>query len=62
MDFFLDRYAESFLVEMQQFVRCILEDREPAPGGEDGLRAIELALAAQRSLRERRPVRVGEAA
>jgi myo-inositol 2-dehydrogenase/D-chiro-inositol 1-dehydrogenase len=58
MDFFLDRYAESFLAEMQEFVRSVVEDREPAVCGEDGLCAIELALAAQRSFRERRPVRI----
>jgi len=58
-DFFLDRYAESFVAEMAEFVASVREDREPAVGGADGLRAIELAVAAGRSLREGRPVALG---
>jgi myo-inositol 2-dehydrogenase/D-chiro-inositol 1-dehydrogenase len=58
MDFFVDRYAESFVIEMEAFIDCIRVGREPTATGLDGVRAIELALAAQRSLQERRPVRL----
>jgi myo-inositol 2-dehydrogenase/D-chiro-inositol 1-dehydrogenase len=58
MDFFVDRYAESFVIEMEAFIDCIRVGREPTATGLDAVRAIELALAAQRSLQERRPVRL----
>jgi myo-inositol 2-dehydrogenase/D-chiro-inositol 1-dehydrogenase len=59
-DFFLDRYADSYVHELEAFVSAILERIDPPVGGEDGVRAIELARAAERSVRESRPVRVGE--
>lgn len=58
--FFLERYRESYLEEMRAFVGCIREGREPPVTGEDGLEALRLALAAARSLRETRPVRLDE--
>jgi predicted dehydrogenase len=33
-----------------EFVRCLLEDRVPRPGVEDGIRATEITLAVVRSL------------
>ena len=35
--------AEPLLLELQDFVRCSREDRQPRVSGEDGLRALELA-------------------
>jgi predicted dehydrogenase len=32
-----------------EFVRCILEDEEPTPGGEDGLRVLRIIEALYRS-------------
>jgi len=34
----------------REFIRCILEDRQPAPGAQDGARATEITLAIIRSL------------
>jgi len=56
--FFPDRYELSFVEEMQAFVRCLQEDTEPPVTGEDGKMALVLALCAQRSFKEGRPVRV----
>lgn len=58
--FFLERYMESFIAEVQAFVRVIEEDLEPPVTGLDGRMAVVLGLAAWKSLREKRPVAVNE--
>ena len=45
---------------VEDFVDCIEKDREPRATGEDGLRALEVVLAAYRSWREGRPVKVSD--
>ena len=57
--FFLERYQESYLAEMEAFVGSVREDSKPPVTGRDGRRAVELGLAAWRSYRENRPVAVG---
>jgi myo-inositol 2-dehydrogenase / D-chiro-inositol 1-dehydrogenase len=58
LDFFIDRYAESYRLEMRAFVDA-LKTGVPMPiTGEDGLAAMQIALAAQQSYEEGRPVRV----
>jgi myo-inositol 2-dehydrogenase/D-chiro-inositol 1-dehydrogenase len=60
LNFFLERYAESYLLEMRAFVDAV-ENRTPVPvGGEDGLKAMVIALAAGKSARENRPVKLTE--
>lgn len=54
--FFLERYSESYIAELQAFFDCITLDTEPAVSGMDGLLATAAGLAAQQSLREGRPV------
>jgi myo-inositol 2-dehydrogenase/D-chiro-inositol 1-dehydrogenase len=56
--FFPDRYELSFIEEMRAFVKCLKEDTEPPVTGEDGRLALLLALRAQQSFKEGRPVRV----
>ncbi len=58
--FFLERYAEAYVVELQQFVACIHNGTTPSVGGTDGLMAVVLGLAAKKSLQENRPVKVSE--
>jgi myo-inositol 2-dehydrogenase / D-chiro-inositol 1-dehydrogenase len=58
--FFLDRYQESYVIEMREFVDCVLNDKSPSVGGQDGLAPALIGLAAKRSLVERRPVLVAE--
>lgn len=48
--FFLERYQEAYLAEMDHFVRCILEDKKPSVTGMDGKISVELGLAAKESL------------
>jgi myo-inositol 2-dehydrogenase/D-chiro-inositol 1-dehydrogenase len=54
--FFLERYQESFLEELRQFVRALVDDTPPAVSGFDGRVPVTLALAAQESLRQRRSI------
>ena len=58
--FFLERYAESFLAELRDFVACLQHDTEPPVGGRDGRIPVVMAMAATRSLREGRPVQLSE--
>ncbi len=58
--FFLERYKEAYIAEMREFVSCVLEDRVPPVGGEDGLKAAILGVAAKKSVAEKRAVRVLE--
>lgn len=48
--FFLERYQEAYLAEMNHFIRCIQENREPSVGGNDGRVSVRLGLAAKESL------------
>jgi myo-inositol 2-dehydrogenase/D-chiro-inositol 1-dehydrogenase len=56
--FFLERYQRSFEVELQAFFASIRENTQPPAGGNDGLMALLVGLAAKQSLLENRPVRV----
>jgi len=58
--FFVERYRDSFLTEMRAFVRSILDDTESPVSGPDGRLPILMALAAMKSHREHRPVRLDE--
>jgi myo-inositol 2-dehydrogenase/D-chiro-inositol 1-dehydrogenase len=54
-NFFLERYAEAYRLEMDHFA-AVLRGEEPAVGFADGVRALELAEAAARSHSTGRPV------
>jgi myo-inositol 2-dehydrogenase/D-chiro-inositol 1-dehydrogenase len=58
--FFLDRYAESYERAWEAFVDAVSNGGEPAVGIEDARAPLVIGLAAWRSLREHRPVRVEE--
>jgi len=55
-EFFLERYRESYIAEMQEFTDSIRKRRTPMVSGEDGLQAVALAHAAQKSLETGKPV------
>ncbi len=56
--FFLERYNDSFITEMQAFVDAIRND-EPVPvNGNDGRMPVLMGLAARKSYDEGRPVRL----
>ncbi len=60
LNFFLERYTESYLREMRAFVDAVVNQTPVPVGGEDGLKAMVIALAAAKSARENRPVKLSE--
>ena len=62
LNFFMERYTESYIAEMRTFVTCVLEDRTPPVTGIDGRIPVVIGLAATRSCRENRPVKLTEVA
>ena len=56
----LTRFAQSWLNETRTFVNCIEENLESPVGAYDGLQAILIATAANRSLKEKRVVKITE--
>src|SRR5438270_13027500 len=46
---FLERYAQAYAAEIRDFVDGVRDRRPPAVTGDDGRRALALALAAERS-------------
>jgi predicted dehydrogenase len=57
-DHFLTRFADAYLAEVRDFVDNMLHDRPPRVSGEEGLRALAIAVAAENSLVQRRPCEV----
>lgn len=58
--FFIERYKEAYLSEMQAFIRCIIENTQPTVTGVDGRVPIVMGYAALKSLRENRPILLSE--
>ena len=58
--FFLERYMQSFRDEMVQFVDAVQNDKPTPTTGTDGLNSILVALAAKKSVKEGRPVKISE--
>lgn len=56
--FFLERYMDSFISEMQQFFNCIVSDKEVPVTAMDGLNSVLVGLAATKSLKEGKPVKM----
>jgi len=56
--FFLERYMESFAEEMKAFIDAIINDKEPLVSIKDGLKSLEIGLAAKESHRLGKPVSV----
>ena len=60
LNFFMERYLQSFANELSEFVDCVLEDRPTPVSGADARVPVVMALAAKKSHLERRPVRLSE--
>jgi inositol 2-dehydrogenase len=59
-DHFLSRFADAYLAEVQDFVHAMLTDKSPRVTGEDGLRALEIAVAAENSHLHARPCKISQ--
>jgi len=60
MNFFMDRYTESFALELEMFVQAVLEGKPTPVTGADGRAPVVMALAARKSYDEHRPVKLAE--
>ncbi len=60
LDFFLERYAESFVSEMTEFVAAVAGGTPTPVGGADGRAPVVLALAAARSAATGETTRLGD--
>ena len=58
--FFLERYNNAFIAEAKAFAEAVLNDTETPVGGIDGLQPVRIAMAADQSLKEGRPVKLSE--
>ncbi len=58
--FFLERYMDAYGKEVTEFLEAI-KNNTPAPlGVEDGLKPVLMAMAANLSVKEHRPVKISE--
>jgi myo-inositol 2-dehydrogenase/D-chiro-inositol 1-dehydrogenase len=60
LNFFMDRYTESFANEMIAFVDAVLHDKPTPVSGSDARVPVVMGLAAAKSHREGRPVKLSE--
>jgi len=60
LNFFLERYADSYLNEMRTFVDAVKNDKPVPVSGHDGLMAVAIGVAATKSAKENRPVELIE--
>ncbi len=60
LNFFMERYNESYIQEMSEFVEAILEDTPVPVTGIDGRIPVVMGIAARKSYDENRPVRLSE--
>ncbi len=58
--FFMERYTDAYIAELQSFVECVQSDTHPLIDGHDGRAPVVIGLAALKSYREHRPVRLCE--
>ena len=60
LNFFMERYTQSFANELSDFVDCVLEGRPVRVTGADARVPVAMALAARKSYDEGRPVKLSE--
>jgi myo-inositol 2-dehydrogenase / D-chiro-inositol 1-dehydrogenase len=60
LDFFIDRYADSYRLEMAAFLDALHTNKPMPITGDDGLQAMLMALAANLSMKENRAVKINE--
>jgi len=52
LNFFMTRYTASYAGEIAAFIDCIVNDKPASPSGADGITALRLADACERSVSE----------
>ena len=56
--FFIERYAASYKNEMALFIKSLHQNNPPLVGAADGLRAMDLAIAAQQSITKKQLISI----
>jgi scyllo-inositol 2-dehydrogenase (NAD+) len=57
-DHFLTRFADAYLAEVRDFVHNMLRDLAPRVTGDDGVKALAIAVAAEQSHLQAKPIEV----
>jgi myo-inositol 2-dehydrogenase/D-chiro-inositol 1-dehydrogenase len=57
---FPDRFEAAYRLELEAFFAALREGHAPSPGADEALKTLKLALAATKSWRESRPIKVSE--
>jgi myo-inositol 2-dehydrogenase/D-chiro-inositol 1-dehydrogenase len=60
LHFFLERYTEAYVAEMKAFIEAIVGNTPPPVTGLDARIPVVMGLAAWKSYRENRPVKLSE--
>lgn len=60
LHFFLERYDASYNQEMKEFIDALVSGGKMPVDGNDGLMSIAIGLAAKKSVKENRPVKISE--
>jgi myo-inositol 2-dehydrogenase/D-chiro-inositol 1-dehydrogenase len=60
LNFFMDRYLEAYANEMKIFCDAVINNLPLPVSGDDGLKSVAIALAAKKSVKENRPVKLSE--
>jgi len=58
--FFLERYHAAFATQSKDFIDCVANNTAEPVNGMDGLMAVYIAMAAKKSLKEGRSVKISE--
>lgn len=58
--FFLERYMQAYADEVKSFIDAVENDTDASLGIEDGLKPVLMAVAANLSVKEHRPVKLSE--
>jgi myo-inositol 2-dehydrogenase/D-chiro-inositol 1-dehydrogenase len=60
LNFFMERYIDSYVAEMEAFIECVQRDLPPPVTGLDGRIPVVMGYAALKSYQENRPVKLSE--
>ncbi len=60
LHFFLERYSEAYKNEIGDFTKSLKNGNKTPVDGNDGLQSLKIGLAAMKSLKENRPVKILE--
>ena len=60
LGFFLERYSQSYISILNEFINCLINKKEISCGIKAGLDSLKIALAAKKSLNENRVVNFDE--